>query len=215
MSNLSNTKIDVLHNNVMNNAEYLANPLAYSSAGMKFDENLNIENLTKEKILEILDLVKDPEIPLMSVIDMGIIRDIIFEKNKDEQSSYILVNVVITPTYSGCPAMKVIENDVLLKLQSLGIQAKVTIQLSPAWTTDWMSAEAKEKLRQSRIAPPIGSGLSNSDDMFKIIELPKQVPCPYCDSKNTKIVSEFGSTACKAFYTCLDCSTAFDYFKCH
>ena len=155
---------------------------------------------SKEKILSILQDVCDPEIPVLSILDMGIIRDI--KINGEE------LEVVITPTYSGCPAMDAISMDIRLKLIEHGYnKIKITSVLSPAWTTDWMSEDGKRKLKEYGIAPPQRSGN---------LELPDRLPpCPQCNSANTKLLSQFGSTACKALYQCNDCKEPFDYFKCH
>ena len=154
-------------------------------------------NYTKEAILSILEKVADPEIPVLSVLDMGIIRDIRF--NEEE------VEVIITPTYSGCPAMDMISMNTRLALLEHGYRnIKITSVLSPAWTTDWMSEQGKKKLLDYGIAPPRSSATHENN-----------IECPQCHSSNTRIMSQFGSTACKALYQCLDCKEPFDYFKCH
>ena len=154
----------------------------------------------KQKILLILQEVCDPEIPVLSILDLGILRDI--KINGDE------VEVIITPTYSGCPAMDAISIDIRLKLIEHGYKkVKITSVLSPAWTTDWMTEHGKRKLKEYGIAPPKLSGDLKSPD-----NLPS---CPQCNSSNTKLLSQFGSTACKALYQCNDCKEPFDYFKCH
>lgn len=160
---------------------------------------------SKKNIWKFLEEVPDPEIPVISVVELGVIRDVIIENNK-------ILTIVITPTYSGCPAMKVFEQDIISKLNEKGFE-KVTIKtvLSPAWTTDWISDEAKEKLRAFGIAPPI-NGTEDKGVLFS--EGPKNIACPNCNSTNTKLKSQFGSTACKALYTCYDCLEPFDYFKC-
>ncbi len=164
---------------------------------------------TEEKIIwTILEEVKDPEVPVLSVVDLGIIRKV--EVN-DEQSPSS-VKVTITPTYSGCPAMDVINMDIRLKLLEKGYK-KIQIEqvLSPAWTTDWMTEEGKRKLKEFGIAPPNPKQQFCKEEMFaeEIVE------CPRCGSQNTRLVSLFGSTACKSMYQCKDCQEAFDYFKCH
>ncbi|MBX3044434.1 MAG: phenylacetate-CoA oxygenase subunit PaaJ [Candidatus Kapabacteria bacterium] len=164
--------------------------------------------LNKEDIFEIISQVSDPEIPALSVIEMGMIRDVIISGND--------VEVIITPTYSGCPAMHQITEDVRKVLFEEGIDAKITTRLSPPWTTDWMSEETLEKLRLSGIAPPKSKSKDiDPDNLFSIIKVPSQVECPFCLSQNTKILSEYGSTACKSFHYCNDCLQAFDHFKCH
>lgn len=156
-----------------------------------------------EEIWSILSEVEDPEIPIINVVEMGIVRNV-------EQSANG-VEVTITPTYSGCPAMKTIEEDIKEILQEKQIPSfTVKTVLSPAWTTDWMTEQAKEKLRQTGIAPPVGSSADKSLLMGKI----RDVRCPHCNSKNTIMISQFGSTACKALYKCGECLEPFDYFKC-
>lgn len=156
----------------------------------------------KQKISSILNTVNDPEIPVLTIMDLGIVREI---KIKDET-----VEVLITPTYSGCPAMDFIGMNIRKVLRENGFEKiKITHQLSPAWTTDWMTEEAKDKLRSYGIAPPV----SKTFDKKYLQDLP--VACPHCHSINTKLISEFGSTACKAIYQCTDCGEPFDYFKCH
>lgn len=154
---------------------------------------------SKQKILSILDEVCDPEIPVLSISDLGIIRELIIHGEE--------IEIVITPTYSGCPAMDAISMDIRLKLIEHGYKkVKITSVLSPAWTTDWMSADGKRKLKEYGIAPP-GNRSDEASD-----RLPA---CPQCNSTNTKLLSQFGSTACKALYQCNDCKEPFDYFKCH
>lgn len=156
-----------------------------------------------DHIWSLLEEVKDPEIPVLSVIDLGIIRDIRVDGDTTE--------VVITPTYSGCPAMDTIENDIRKTLLEDGFgNIKVTTVLSPAWTTDWLTVKGRQKLEEYGIAPPVGK---SSDVKSLTGELPV-VMCPQCKSTNTELVSQFGSTACKAHYKCKDCLEPFDYFKC-
>lgn len=153
------------------------------------------------QIRKILNEVTDPEIPVLTIDDLGIIRDV--KLNGDE------VEVIITPTYTGCPAMDMIAMNIKLALIENGYQKiKITSVLSPAWTTDWMSEAGKRKLKEYGIAPPHSTTWSGgvSDHV---------VECPQCHSSNTKCISEFGSTACKALYQCNDCKEPFDYFKCH
>lgn len=150
---------------------------------------------SKTHILNILETVNDPEIPVISLIDLGIVRDVKMDGD--------LVEVIITPTYTGCPAMLEMEKDIRTALAKEGIESfKVTTVLSPAWTTDWMSEEGKRKLEEYGIAPPNPTS-------------PDEIACPQCKSKNTIVMSQFGSTACKALYKCEDCLEPFDYFKCH
>jgi ring-1,2-phenylacetyl-CoA epoxidase subunit PaaD len=151
-----------------------------------------------KNISAILASVTDPEVPVLTISDLGIIRDV---RINDEE-----VEVIITPTYSGCPAMDMIAVNIKLALIENGYsKIKVTSVLSPAWTTDWMSEEGKRKLKEYGIAAP--------DKRFVIAA--DGVECPLCNSINTKLISEFGSTACKALYQCTDCKEPFDYFKCH
>ncbi|MBS1610875.1 MAG: phenylacetate-CoA oxygenase subunit PaaJ [Bacteroidetes bacterium] len=158
-----------------------------------------------EKIKSILDTVMDPEVPVLSVTDLGIIRDV--RVNGEE------VEVVITPTYSGCPAMDVIGLNIKMELIANGYTSvMVTNVLSPAWTTDWMTEEGKQKLKQYGIAPPNPKQQVCRTDLFIGDEA---VQCPHCNSYHTHRISEFGSTACKSLYQCDDCKEPFDYFKCH
>jgi ring-1,2-phenylacetyl-CoA epoxidase subunit PaaD len=153
-------------------------------------------------IWDLLEEVFDPEVPVLSVVDLGIIRSI---DKKDE-----IIEVTITPTYIGCPAMQTIAKDIETKLRENGI-SNLTIEtsISPAWTTDWMSEEGKRKLKEYGITPP-----QDEPDKSILFAEPIIVPCPRCDSNNTKMVSRFGSTACKAHYQCNQCLEPFDYFKC-
>ncbi len=159
----------------------------------------------KNIIYTYLEEVKDPEVPVLSVLDLGIVRDIIL--NNDE------IEVMITATYSGCPAMDMIALQIRMSLLSRGYKnVKVTQVLSPAWTTDWMSEEGKRKLKEYGIAPPNPKQQVCSQELFEPHE---SVQCSRCNSYHTQRISEFGSTACKALYQCLDCKEPFDYFKCH
>ncbi len=157
---------------------------------------------TMEDILRILDRVTDPEIPVISVRELGVLRQVDMEGEK--------VIVTITPTYSGCPAMDVMRQDIEKELHDAGITNVEVIQvLSPAWTTDWISDEGKRKLKAYGIAPP-----ENTADIRALKGEAPVVPCPQCGSKNTVMVSAFGSTACKALWKCNDCLEPFDQFKC-
>ncbi|MFN8324617.1 1,2-phenylacetyl-CoA epoxidase subunit PaaD [Flavobacterium sp.] len=155
-----------------------------------------------QKLLEILKTVSDPEIPVLSIIDMGVVRS---AKIVNE-----IVEVQITPTYSGCPAMDEIADDIKLAFKQNGYNAKVELILSPAWTTDWITAEGRLALEKYGIASP----LSADADKEALLGNKKIVKCPQCGSFNTKLVSQFGSTACKALFQCDDCLEPFDYFKC-
>ena len=159
----------------------------------------------KEKIYSYLEGVMDPEVPVLSVIDLGIVRDVVFH-NADE------LEIIITPTYSGCPAMDVIATNIRIQLAVLGFKKiKITQILSPAWTTDWMTEEGKQKLKEYGIAPPTPKQQVCNEKLFA----EEAIQCPHCNSWHTHRVSEFGSTACKALYVCDDCKEPFDYFKCH
>jgi ring-1,2-phenylacetyl-CoA epoxidase subunit PaaD len=156
--------------------------------------------VTEKYIWQQLEQISDPEIPVLSIVDLGVVRNVtLLEGN---------CVITITPTYSGCPAMNVIQDDIL-KLLTPIIHTKVEMTLSPAWTTDWMSENGRNKLREYGIAPP-------EHEVDKSVLFAKQtvVPCPKCTSSHTKMISQFGSTACKAHYQCLDCLEPFDYFKC-
>ncbi len=158
--------------------------------------------ISKEQIYTYLQNVHDPEVPVLNVLDLGIVRDVSIDANNE-------ITITITPTYSGCPAMATISFSIKMELLSRGIE-KVQVKevLHPAWTTDWMSPEGKQKLKDYGIAPP----------QYNISENPENkapVACPRCGTNNTKYLSEFGSTSCKSLMQCLDCLEAFDYFKCH
>jgi ring-1,2-phenylacetyl-CoA epoxidase subunit PaaD len=156
-------------------------------------------------IWSLLEEVNDPEVPVLSVVDLGIIREV---RTGNEE-----IEVIITPTYSGCPAMDVIRMNIRMKLLERGYtNLKLTTVLSPAWTTDWMSEQGKEKLRAYGIAPPLPLQQVCHPALFHREEA---IACPCCHSYHTTMISEFGSTACKALYRCADCGEPFDYFKCH
>lgn len=169
-------------------------------------------SVTEEAIWQLLQEVKDPEVPVLSIIDLGIVRNVKVTPVEVSTSAGQDIFITITPTYSGCPAMDVINMDIRLKLMEKGFR-NVTIkqQLSPAWTTDWMSEGGKKKLKEFGIAPPNPKQQYCTTDMFR----EEAVACPRCDSFHTELVSQFGSTACKSLYRCLDCKEAFDHFKCH
>lgn len=163
-----------------------------------------------EAIAQALAHLADPEIPVISLTELGILREI-------RAGADGVPEVVITPTYSGCPAMGQIEDDIVAALEATGLKGRVVTQLAPAWTTDWMSEAAKEKLRAYGIAPPqCGSQPPAPRGVLQFSRhaaKPVQVPCPQCGSSNTTQTAPFGSTACKALYRCLDCLEPFDYFK--
>lgn len=158
-------------------------------------------NITVNNIRKLLSGVCDPEIPVISIEELGILRSITWSNQK-----FI---ITITPTYSGCPAMDTIAMNIYAKMKSEGIENfEVRTQISPAWTTDWISEAGKQKLKEFGIAPPMGNAGA------EILEH-RHPPCPYCSSNHTELVSQFGSTACKALFRCLECGEPFDYFKCH
>ena len=153
-------------------------------------------------IWDLLEEVSDPEVPVLSVVDLGVVRDVYIEEE--------WVHITITPTYSGCPAMKTMEDDIRKKLAENKLE-KVVVNtvLSPAWTTDWLSENGRIKLKEYGIAPP-----ENEVDKSVLFSEPTKVPCPKCDSTDTRMISQFGSTACKAHYRCNSCQEPYDYFKC-
>ena len=154
----------------------------------------------------ILEAIPDPEIPVVSIRELGILREI---NERDGE-----LEVVITPTYSGCPAMGQIEDDVRAALAASDLPARVVTRLSPAWSTDWIIPEAREKLRAFGISPPHAIAANNVMLFARpASSQPTAVPCPHCGSDNTTETSHFSSTACKALYMCLDCLEPFDYFK--
>ncbi len=161
-------------------------------------ENLNID----PNLIEILSTVPDPEIPVISVLDLGVIREAIEVDG--------VIQIKLTPTYSGCPAMDVIAEDLIAAFLNVGKKAEVELILSPAWSTDWISEEGLQKMEKYGIARP----LSESHDIDVLLNHKKLVKCPQCGSTQTHLVSQFGSTPCKALFKCDDCHEPFDYFKC-
>lgn len=157
--------------------------------------------ISREQVLEWLGEIPDPEIPVLTITDLGIVRGV---------SVGDAVVVELTPTYSGCPATEVIEQSVIDNLHEHGVEdVSIRRVLSPPWTTDWISDEGRDKLKKYGIAPP-AEALSKRE----LLQGKRSIACPRCDSLNTAIVSEFGSTACKASYTCSECLEPFEYFKC-
>ena len=157
---------------------------------------------TVEEVWRILDGVADPEIPVISIVDLGIIREVSWQGDT--------LHVAITPTYSGCPATAVINLEIDRALRAQGIeQIELRRRLSPPWTTDWLSARGRDKLRAYGIAPPMGRDGDKPGAGGKAVP-----PCPRCSSSRTHLVSQFGSTPCKAAYVCNECLEPFDYFKC-
>lgn len=151
-------------------------------------------------LLGLLSQIPDPEIPVINIVELGIVRGAKMLSDRE-------VEVIITPTYSACPAMFNIEEDIVKLFKEKGLTAHVKTQMFPIWTTDWITDEAREKLREYGIAPP------EKGEGEDYLDVPKR--CPRCGSVNTKQISRFGSTLCKATYQCLDCLEPFDYFKCH
>ena len=166
---------------------------------------MTVHTINKETIYSYLEEINDPEVPVLSIMDLGIVRDV--KMNEEE------LEVIITPTYTGCPAMDMITTTIKIQLATLGFKKiKVTQALSPVWTTEWMSEEGKRKLKEYGIAPPNPKQQVCDQKLFAAAEA---VQCPQCNSYHTHRISEFGSTACKALYQCDDCKEPFDYFKCH
>lgn len=154
------------------------------------------------ELIPILDKVSDPEIPVLTILDMGVVR---YAKLVDD-----VVLIKITPTYSGCPAMDVIADDITTAFKKAGYNVNIDLILTPAWTTDWISEEGRDALEKYGIAPP----LEADADKEALLGYKRIVKCTNCGSHNTKLVSQFGSTACKALFQCEDCQEPFDYFKC-
>lgn len=148
-----------------------------------------------------LGQIPDPEVPVISILELGVVRGVHWDGER--------LKITITPTYTGCPAMTLFTAEIRAAMHSAGIEnVEIETVLAPAWTTDWLSDEAKSKLKKYGIAPPVR--LAADDDPFSE---PPVVPCPHCDSENTQLKSQFGSTACKSLYTCSDCREPFEYFK--
>jgi ring-1,2-phenylacetyl-CoA epoxidase subunit PaaD len=165
---------------------------------------MNLIRHVEAECWNVLEQVSDPEIPVLSVIDLGMIRGV--ELNAQDE-----IVVRLTPTYSGCPATDLLKEEITQALTVKGLTpVKVLVDLSEAWTTDWMSEAGKQKLQQYGIAPPHGE----SKHCGTHVALSDGIPCPRCHSQHTRLLSEFSSTACKALYQCRDCLEPFDYFKC-
>jgi len=165
------------------------------------------ETVNKERIYEWLQQVTDPEVPVLSILDLGIVRDVAVSGPANDPE----VTVTITPTYSGCPAMDVISLGIRMALAGRGIKkVNIEAQLSPAWTTDWMTEDGKRKLKEYGIAPP-------NRKAFQPLGLFEEdlAECPRCGSEDTEMVSQFGPTSCKALYKCRSCREPFEHFKCH
>lgn len=166
-----------------------------------------MKEMSEQQVYEWLADVTDPEVPALTILDLGIVRKVVVDGSGDDTS----VKVFITPTYSGCPAMDVIALGIRIALAGRGIKhISIELQLSPAWTTDWMTEEGKQKLKEYGIAPP-------NRKAFQPLGLFEEdkVACPRCGSETTELVSQFGPTSCKALFKCLSCKEPFEHFKCH
>jgi ring-1,2-phenylacetyl-CoA epoxidase subunit PaaD len=166
-----------------------------------------------ERAWAVLEAVPDPEIPVVSIRELGILRDVRRAANDEDT-----LEIVITPTYSGCPAMYQIAEDIGAALNAAGfLKHRIETVLAPAWTTDWMTDAARDKLRQYGIAPPMGNCASHTPPKEHTLRFVPRVvdqpACPRCGSHHTERLAQFGSTACKALYRCIDCREPFDYFK--
>jgi ring-1,2-phenylacetyl-CoA epoxidase subunit PaaD len=164
--------------------------------------------LSPDEVYGVLNTVMDPEVPVISVVELGIVRDVAIQNDA--------VTITITPTYSGCPAMREIEADVSAAVLAAGADGvRVEVVHAPAWTTDWIGPEAQEKLRRYGIAPPgpAASGRPGASALVTLTRRREAVPCPWCGSRDTTLQSEFGSTACKAIHRCNACRQPFDEFK--
>jgi ring-1,2-phenylacetyl-CoA epoxidase subunit PaaD len=160
------------------------------------------ESDMRQRAWDAASRVVDPEIPVLTIADLGVLREVTLRDGR--------VEVAITPTYSGCPAMNMIALEIELALEREGFRRpKIRTVLSPAWTTDWMSEDGRRKLKAYGIAPPVGT--SSRRALFGV----QTVACPQCGSDDTELLSEFGSTSCKALWRCKSCREPFDYFKCH
>lgn len=155
-----------------------------------------------QNLISILEQVSDPEIPVLSIMDMGVVRSAIIQND--------MVKVQITPTYSGCPAMDVIGDDIQKALKEAGYDSEIELILAPAWTTDWITPRGRKALEDYGIAAPLDADA----DKEALLGNKRLVKCTNCGSTNTRLVSQFGSTACKAQFQCEDCQEPFDYFKC-
>ncbi|MBT8256095.1 MAG: phenylacetate-CoA oxygenase subunit PaaJ [Bacteroidia bacterium] len=153
-------------------------------------------------LIPVLETVADPEIPVLTVLDLGVIREAIEEQG--------IVKIKLTPTYSGCPAMDVMSQDLVAAFAKVGKEVEVELVLAPAWSTDWISEKGKQKMEVYGIAAP----LEETADKEALLGNKKIVKCTNCGSRNTRLISQFGSTACKALFQCNECLEPFDYFKC-
>ena len=159
--------------------------------------------MENQELWDLLNHVMDPEIPVLNLVDLGVVRAASLKEG--------VPHVTITPTYSGCPAMKIMEEEIEAVLQGAGFKTwQIETVLSPAWTTDWITDKGRKDLQNYGIAPPEQS----TSDKNALLGHPKEVSCPRCKSRDSKMLSQFGSTPCKALYQCNDCKEPFDYFKC-
>jgi len=164
----------------------------------------SVTRRTRDELFAVLDTVMDPEVPVLSVCELGIVRDV----SVDAAGA---VTVTVTPTYSGCPAIRVIEQDITTALHDAGVETvRIETVYSPAWTSNWIPAEARAKLKAYGIAPPVPV---TSGDLVQLLRAPRTPECPYCDSRDTEVRSEFGSTACKSICWCRSCRQPFEEFK--
>lgn len=163
---------------------------------------VNAEQNIDKQLIPILEQVSDPEIPVLSIMDMGVVRSAVLISD--------VVEVEITPTYSGCPAMDVIGDDIKKALKEAGFNSKIELILTPAWTTDWITPKGRKALENYGIAAPLNA----EADKDVLLNGKRLVKCTNCGSQNTRMISQFGSTACKAQFQCDDCLEPFDYFKC-
>ncbi len=182
----------------MNELKDIPNNSSLPKGGMSEGQSGNID----KSLVEILEKVSDPEIPVLSIMDMGVVRSAIIESD--------MVKVQITPTYSGCPAMDVIGDDIVKALKEAGYNSEIELILAPAWTTDWITPRGRKALEDYGIAAPLDADA----DKEVLLGNKRLVKCTNCGSTNTRLVSQFGSTACKAQFQCEDCQEPFDYFKC-
>ena len=159
--------------------------------------------VNEKQVWDWLEQIPDPEIPVISIVELGVVRKVELKNNE--------AIISITPTYTGCPAMNVFEQDIITLLTEKGLRVTIRTIWSPPWTTDWLSDHALQKLRDYGIAPPV-KGSADKGTLFSAG--PKIVTCPKCGSDDTKVISQFGSTACKALYSCNSCKEPFEYFKC-
>ena len=166
----------------------------------------NILHISKDDVWTWLGTIPDPDIPVISITELGLVKDVeIMDEGR--------VMVTITPSYSGCPAMSVFKEDIQSLLKSKGVEEiEIKISHAPAWTTDWLSSAAKEKLKHYGIAPPEES-CDTATKLFS--ESIKKVSCPHCQKRETKLISQFGSTPCKSLWYCNTCQQPFEYFKCY